>query len=156
MLLSFLVAISRTSTYWRTGFHHGFHFAGFHSHFYIIHKCLNIQHLNLIALKLYLHVAALYKWADCAFQKVRNEQALHEKASGKWQVVSWASPGPPSHSGRRELLPPVPSFYQLRWLGWPQFCLCGSRIALIIEAQDSCEGGMRRLDCRPRKLLRFI
>lgn len=101
---------------------------------------------------MYLRVAALYRWADCTFQKVRNEQAMCEKASGKWQVVSWVSPGPLSHSGRRELLSPVPSFYQVLQLGRPQFGRCGSRLALIREAQDSYEGGMKCLDCRPRKL----
>lgn len=33
-----------------------------------------------------------------------------------------------------------------------QFGLCQSGLALIIEAQDSCQGGIRRLDCRPKKL----
>lgn len=106
---------------------------------------------NFKALKLYFHVAALYKRANCAFQQVRNEQALHEKASAKWQVVSSVSPGPLSHAGTKELLPPVPRYYQVLQCGWPQFGFCGSRLALMTKAQDSCEGGMWRLDSRPRK-----
>lgn len=125
MLLSFVVAISHAGTYWRTSFHYGFHFTGFHSH--IICKCLNIQHLNLIALKLYLCVAALHNWADCAFQKVRNEQALHEKASGKWQVIflghSWSSI-PPREKGASasfpQLLPSATAWLATVWPLWKQ------------------------------------
>jgi len=86
------------------------------------------------------------------FQQVRDEQDLHEKASGKQQVVSLVSPAPLFRLRRRELRPPVPGSHQVLQLGRPRFGLCGSRLAPIIGAQDSCEGGLRRLDCRPGKL----
>lgn len=62
----------------------------------------------------------------------------------------WSSV-PLRETGASASLLPSFSLLQRLQLGWLLFDLCGSRLALIIEAQDSCEDGMRRLDCRSRK-----
>lgn len=86
-----------------------------------------------------------------AFQMVRNEQALHEKASRKRQVVSWVSPCPSPTSELQEGTSACFSstFTECYNLAGHSL-VSGSRLALIIQAQESCEGGMRCLHCRPR------
>lgn len=107
MLLSLLVATSHADTYLRTNF---FCFTGFHSRLYITCQCLNIQHLNLIALKLCLRLAAWYKWQTVRFRRSEMNRLCMKRPleSGKScpgsAVVLW-----PSQAGVR-FCRPFPAF----------------------------------------------
>lgn len=91
-------------------FHHGFCFTGFHSRLYITCQCLNIQHLNLIALKLCLRLAAWYKWQTVRFRRSEMNRLCMKRPleSGKScpgsAVVLW-----PSQAGVR-FCRPFPAF----------------------------------------------